>query len=93
MTRAISLVLITVGLLVLQTTAAAQSASFTRTDFPLLGNNQVVADLNGDGVPDLAGVGLNSVAVMLGSANGAFRPKVEFPAGAPAGSGCGRFQW
>jgi hypothetical protein len=75
---------ITLGLLVLQSTAAAQSASFSRIDFPLLGNNQVVADLNGDGVPDLAGVGLNSAAVMLGSANGAFRSKVEFPAGGPA---------
>lgn len=77
-------VLIALGILILQNTVAAQSASFSRTDFPLLGNNQVVADLNGDGVPDLAGVGLNSAAVMLGSASGAFRPKVEFPAGGPA---------
>ena len=84
MTRTKQLVLIALGILVLHHTAAAQSASFSRTDFPLLGNNQIVADLNGDGVPDLAGVGLNSATVMLGSASGAFRPKVEFPAGGPA---------
>jgi len=80
----VSIVSFTLVILALQITAAAQSASFTRSDFPLLGNNQVVADLNGDSVPDLAGVGRNSATVMLGSASGAFRPKVEFPAGGPA---------
>ncbi|HEU4837286.1 MAG TPA: VCBS repeat-containing protein [Pyrinomonadaceae bacterium] len=71
-------------LLAVQTIALAQSASFSRTDYPLLGNNHIVADLNGDGIPDLAGAGLNSATVMLGSASGAFRAKVEFPAGGPA---------
>jgi len=77
----ISIALIAIGLLLFQNNVAAQSASFSRTDYPLLGNNHIVADFNGDGIPDLAGVGLNSAAVMLGNANGTFRAKVEFPAG------------
>ena len=79
----ISIGLIAIGLLLFQNNVAAQSASFSRTDYPLLGNNHIVADFNGDGIPDLAGVGLNSVAVMLGNANGIFRAKVQFPAGGP----------
>ena len=77
-----SVALIAIGLLIFQISVAAQS--FSRTDYPLLGNNHIVADLNGDGVPDLAGVGLNSASVMLGNANGAFRARVQFPAGGPA---------
>src|ERR1041384_1341833 len=79
-----SIVLIAIGLLLFQNNVAAQPASLSRTDFPLLGNNHIVADFNGDGIPDLAGVGVNSVAVMLGNANGVFRAKVQFPAGGPA---------
>jgi len=78
-----SIALIAIGLLVFQINVAAQSASFSRTDYPILGNNHIVADFNGDGIPDLAGVGLNAATVMLGNANGIFRPKVEFPAGGP----------
>ena len=77
-----SVALIAMGLLIFQISAAAQS--FSRTDYPLLGNNHIVADFNGDGVPDLAGVGLNSASVMLGNANGVFRARVQFPAGGPA---------
>ncbi len=83
-TRIKQFFLIALGIFTLHSIVAAQSASFSRIDFPLLGNNQIVADLNGDGAPDLAGVGLNSATVMMGSASGAFRPKVEFPAGGPA---------
>ncbi len=79
-----SIVLVAIGLLVFHINVTAQSASFSRTDYPILGNNHTVADLNGDGVPDLAAAGLNSATVMLGSANGIFRPRVEFPAGGPA---------
>ena len=78
-----SITLLVVGLL-FHINVVAQSASFSRTDYPLLGNNHIVADLNGDGIPDLAGAGLNSATVMLGSGNGIFRPRVEFPAGGPA---------
>lgn len=77
----IALVFASFALLLSQTTASAQSASFTRTDYPIVGNNHIVADLNGDGIPDLAGTGVNSAAVMLGNGDGTFRPKVNYPAG------------
>ncbi|HEU4509641.1 MAG TPA: VCBS repeat-containing protein, partial [Pyrinomonadaceae bacterium] len=34
-----------------------------------------------DGIPDLAGSGINAAAVMLGNGNGTFRPQVNFPVG------------
>jgi VCBS repeat protein len=82
-------ILITFALLVIaisltQTTASAQSASFSRTDFPSLGNNHIAADVNGDGILDLVGTGVNSAAVMLGNGNGTFRTRVEFPVGGQA---------
>jgi len=69
-------------LVLFHTSASAQS--FSRTDYPTLGNNHTVADLNGDGFPDLAGTSLNSATVMLNNGNGSFRAKVPFPAGAAA---------
>ena len=44
----------------------AQSPTFARTDYPFIGH-QVVADFNGDGVPDLAGQAylVQAVAVRL----------------------------
>ncbi|HEV2835468.1 MAG TPA: VCBS repeat-containing protein [Pyrinomonadaceae bacterium] len=72
------------GLALAQTTALAQSASFSRSDLPSLGNNHVAVDVNGDAVLDLVGTGLNSVGVMLGNGNGTFRPKVEFRTGGQA---------
>lgn len=71
-------------LFLLPTVINAQSASFSRTDYPLLGNNHIVADFNNDGFPDIAGSGTNAAAVMLGNGNGTFRAKVDFAAGAPA---------
>ena len=65
-----------------QINASAQSASFLRTDYPILGNNHIVADLNGDGIPDLAATGASGVGVMLGTGDGTFRPRVNFSAGA-----------
>ena len=41
----------------------SQLLTFTRTDYPILGNNHIVADLNGDGIPDLAATGAFGVGV------------------------------
>src|SRR5688572_17520247 len=60
--------------------AAVQAATFTTQTYPLLGNTQVAADLNGDGRPDLVGAGANSAAVMLNNGDGTFRPRVDYPA-------------
>jgi hypothetical protein len=57
----------------------AQSATFARTDYPLLGNTHIAADFNGDGRLDLAGAGLNAASVMLNTGDGTFRPKVAYP--------------
>jgi hypothetical protein len=80
----VSVALFSIAILLYQVTAAAQSASFTRTDYPLLGNNHIAADLNGDGIPDLAGTGTNAASVMLGNGDGTFRPKVNYPVGGQA---------
>ncbi|HEY5884526.1 MAG TPA: VCBS repeat-containing protein, partial [Pyrinomonadaceae bacterium] len=77
----LSVVLVSLSLVLSQISTSAQSASFARTDYPILGNNHIVADLNGDGIPDLAGTGVNSASVMLGNGDGTFRPKVNYPAG------------
>lgn len=61
---------------------SAQSATFTRTDYPILGNNHIVSDLNGDGIPDLAATGAVGVGIMLGTGDGTFRPRVNYSAGA-----------
>jgi hypothetical protein len=60
--------------------AAAQTVSFAGRDYPIVGNNHIAADFNGDGKPDLAGAGLN-VRVSLNNGDGSFRPYVEYPAG------------
>src|SRR5918997_6532670 len=57
----------------------AQSATFARTDYPLLGNTHTAADLNGDGKLDLAGSGAQSATVMLGNGDGTLRPRVDYP--------------
>ncbi|HEX6292083.1 MAG TPA: VCBS repeat-containing protein [Herpetosiphonaceae bacterium] len=59
--------------------AFAQSATFVRTDYPLLGNTHIAADFNGDGKQDLAGSGLNAASVMLNTGDGTFRPTVRYP--------------
>ena len=60
---------------------SAQVATFTTQQYSLLGNTHIAADLNGDGRPDLAGVGANAVSVMLGNGDGTFRAKTDFPIG------------
>ena len=78
----VSFVLMSLAIFLFQINASAQSASFLRTDYPILGNNHIVADLNGDGIPDLAATGASGVGVMLGTGDGTFRPRVNFSAGA-----------
>lgn len=79
-----SIVLFSIAIMLYQVNASAQSANFTRTDYPTLGNNHIIADLNGDGIPDLAGTAINSAAVMLGNGDGTFRAKVNYPVGGQA---------
>src|SRR5206468_5431653 len=57
---------------------SAQNATFTTQQYPLLGNNHMAADLNGDGRLDLAGTGFNAVSVMLNNGSGTFGPKTDF---------------
>src|SRR5215211_3145649 len=78
-----SFVLLFIAISIFQTNALAQSASFSRTDLPSLGNNHTVADVNGDAIPDLIGTGTVSVAILLGNGDGTFRPRVDVPTGGP----------
>jgi hypothetical protein len=78
----VSFALISFAIFLSQMNASAQSPTFTRTDYPILGNNHIVADLNGDSIPDLAATGAVGVGVMLGNGDGTFRPGVTFSAGA-----------
>jgi hypothetical protein len=57
----------------------AQSATFNAQTYPLLGNNHVAADFNGDGRLDLAGTGANAVSLMLHNGDGTFGPRTNFP--------------
>ena len=70
-----------VALLTLVSTgaASAQSPTFARRDYPSLGSDHLVADFNGDGKLDLAGLGVNAAALVLGNGDGTFQPRVEFP--------------
>jgi hypothetical protein len=58
--------------------ASTQSPSFTRSDYQQLGNNHVLADFNGDGRLDLAGIGAQSAAVLLSNGAGTFGARVEY---------------
>ena len=63
--------------------AATTPATFTRTDYPLLGNAVIAVDLNGDGRLDLAGAG-TAVKVQLANGDGTFAPAVAYSVGPPA---------
>ena len=80
--QAVSFALISLAICLSQSTASAQTATFTRTDYPILGNNHIVADLNGDSIPDLAATGAFGVGIMIGNGDGTFRPRVNFSTGA-----------
>jgi hypothetical protein len=60
--------------------AASPSATFSTQTYPLLGNNHIAADLNGDGRLDLAGTGVNSAGVMLNNGAGTFGTRINYPA-------------
>src|SRR5688572_11021679 len=79
--QAVSFFLMSLAIFVFQIDASAQSATFTRTDYPILGNNHIVADLNGDGIPDLAANSAIGVGVMLGVGDGTFRSRADFSTG------------
>jgi hypothetical protein len=71
--------LVVLVMLLFAQTVFAQSPTFARTDYPLLGNTHIAADFNGDGRQDLAGSGLNAASVMLNNGDGTFRSKVGYP--------------
>jgi hypothetical protein len=71
--------LVVLVMLLFAQTVFAQSPTFARTDYPLLGNTHIAADFNADGKQDLAGAGLNAASVMLNNGDGTFRPKVSYP--------------
>jgi hypothetical protein len=79
---AVSFALVSLAIFVSQITVSAQTATFTRTDYAILGGNHIAADLNGDGIPDLAANSAIGVGVMLGTGDGMFRPRVNFSTGA-----------
>src|SRR5678815_3916067 len=78
--KAFSCVIFSLAMLTALVSASAQT--FSRSDYPLLGAKHIVADFNGDGIPDLAATSAIGVGVMLGNGDGTFRPGVNFPAGA-----------
>ena len=59
--------------------AATLAPTFVRTDYSQLGNNHVAVDFNGDGRLDLAGIGAQSVAVLLANGVGTFGARFEYP--------------
>ncbi|MET0739412.1 MAG: FG-GAP-like repeat-containing protein [Acidimicrobiales bacterium] len=61
--------------------AATTSPTFTRTDYPFIGN-QVAGDFNGDGRLDLAGLGylVQAAQVRLNTGGGSFGPVADYPA-------------
>ncbi len=66
--------------------ASAQHYMFGRADFAtgVAPQSVMTADLNGDGVMDLAVANQNgnSVSILLGKPDGTFAPKVDYPVGA-----------
>jgi len=61
--------------------AATNPPTFARSDHPQLGSNHVVADLNGDGRNDVAGLGNQAAAVILATGTGTFGARTEVPIG------------
>ncbi len=59
--------------------AATTVPSFARADHQQLGNNHVLAHLNGDGRLDIAGQGAQSAAVLLNRGDGTFGARAEYP--------------
>src|SRR5687768_13225053 len=80
--QAFSFVLFSFAIFLAQAHTLAQTTTFTRTDYPILGNSHITADLNGDGILDLAATGSGGVGIMLGNGDGTFRPRVNFSTGA-----------
>jgi hypothetical protein len=72
------------------------SQSFSTQNYPVgAGPAQlIVADFNGDHIPDLATVNTsaNNVSILINKGNGTFRPQLEFAAG-PAPVGLAAVDW
>ncbi len=76
------LVLASATTLLIASAAFAQTASFAGRDYPIVGNNHVAADFNGDGKNDIAGAGVG-VRVMLNNGDGTFRAYTEYATDKP----------
>src|SRR5215471_8715365 len=83
--------------LLLITPALAQTVSFDRNDWPVDNGPAavVVADFNGDGIPDIATANFNTdtVSVLLGNGDGSFQPAIntvthDVPACTSTGTDC-----
>jgi hypothetical protein len=66
------------------TSAATQTPTFLRADYPIFGNNYVVGDFNGDGSLDLAGAGASGASVRLNNGAGTFGARVDYAVGGQA---------
>ncbi len=75
--------LLTVGVVAV-IRAATTAPTFATTSYPLLGNNHVAGDFNGDGSLDLAGAGNEFASVRLNNGAGALGAMVQYAAGGPA---------
>jgi len=60
-------------------TAATNTPTFARTNYPSLANSNVTGDFNGDGRLDLAGIGARTAAVLLSTGDGTFGARAEYP--------------
>src|SRR6476646_11764316 len=72
------------------------SQSFSTKSYPVngLAGQIIVADFNGDHIPDIATVNsdTNTVSILINNGDGTFRPHIDFATG-PGPSGLAALDW